>query len=651
MTEQLLMVQMPQIFHVYHTCTQLQSPSSQFGSHLALPAAFMAMLSPTIAQRFQCSWQYIKRTTRVASRVATIHGPLVTSRPTQNGQLEAKLDMLHANKQKWANMPLPGKVEILQEILARSVDKTRSLGLAAAELRGQATNESLASADMVATSLVLGSYIPALIDSLQAMHTTGRCLTLPTRTLPNGQQVVKVYPHTETDQRLASSLLAGVTAELYIQPGKPATQGAALQAGKGGKVAALLGAGNHGFLGLKDVLYMLFECNNVVVFKPHPLQAKWHAVAEHILEPLSRRGFYTSLACDSVEETQQLVYHPAVEAVHMTGGTATHDAIVWGADPEEQARRKAANDPVLKVPMSSELGCVTPWIVTPGRWSLEELKAHAQNIAAGIVINNSCNCNSLKVLVLPADWEQADELLSQVKEVLRQEPLAPAFYPGIKQRYEAWREAATAPEVLHAPLLPATRDFGTAPLPVLVQEVPFPEEGQELTPQQRYAFTVEPFAPVLSVVRVPAASTPDYLAKTTKFCNRQVWGTLSCSVLLHPDTQRDWPQQAEQMLHDLEYGTVMVNTWSAIAYPIPHVVWGAFAGQQTLADVGSGMGQINNTHFFDYPQKAVVRVPFDWALLAKPPSAQPIPLLLAQALSGFAVHGWWGIPKGLFASQ
>lgn len=35
--------------------------------------------------------------------------------------------------------------------------------------------------------------------------------------------------------------------------------------------------------------------------------------------------------------------------VHMTGGIATHDAIVWGSGKEEQARRKAANDPLLKV--------------------------------------------------------------------------------------------------------------------------------------------------------------------------------------------------------------------------------------------------------------------------------------------------------------
>lgn len=47
--------------------------------------------------------------------------------------------------------------------------------------------------------------------------------------------------------------------------------------------------------------------------------------------------------------TQHMLYSPLTDCVHMTGGTATHDAIVWGSSPEEQARRRAANDPVLKV--------------------------------------------------------------------------------------------------------------------------------------------------------------------------------------------------------------------------------------------------------------------------------------------------------------
>lgn len=50
-----------------------------------------------------------------------------------------------------------------------------------------------------------------------------------------------------------------------------------------------------------------------------------------------------------LEATQHMLYSPLTDHVHITGGTVAHDAIVWGSSPEDQARRKAANDPLLKV--------------------------------------------------------------------------------------------------------------------------------------------------------------------------------------------------------------------------------------------------------------------------------------------------------------
>jgi hypothetical protein len=70
---------------------------------------------------------------------------------------------------------------------------------------------------------------------------------------------------------------------------------------------------------------------------------------DYVLEPLSRRGYFASSTNPELSVTQRMLYSPLTDAVHMTGGTATHDAIVWGGDPAEQARRRAANDPLLKV--------------------------------------------------------------------------------------------------------------------------------------------------------------------------------------------------------------------------------------------------------------------------------------------------------------
>lgn len=50
-----------------------------------------------------------------------------------------------------------------------------------------------------------------------------------------------------------------------------------------------------------------------------------------------------------------------------------------------------------QVPMHSELGCVTPWLVAPGPWSEAELEHHARALAQAVLNNCSCNCLSAKV--------------------------------------------------------------------------------------------------------------------------------------------------------------------------------------------------------------------------------------------------------------
>ncbi len=68
---------------------------------------------------------------------------------------------------------------------------------------------------------------------------------------------------------------------------------------------------SQGFLGMKDILCALFEWNAVVLFKPHPQLAAFHAIMERALEPLAAGGYYRSVGCD-LELTRHLLYHPAV---------------------------------------------------------------------------------------------------------------------------------------------------------------------------------------------------------------------------------------------------------------------------------------------------------------------------------------------------
>jgi aldehyde dehydrogenase (NAD(P)+) len=66
--------------------------------------------------------------------------------------------------------------------------------------------------------------------------------------------------------------------------------------------------------------------------------------------------------------------------------------------------RKASNAPVLPIPMTSELGNVTPVLICPGLWTDEEIESKVINIVDTIAFNAGCNCLAPKVVVLPAEW-------------------------------------------------------------------------------------------------------------------------------------------------------------------------------------------------------------------------------------------------------
>src|SRR5262249_55149745 len=151
----------------------------------------------------------------------------------------------------------------------------------------------------------------------------------------------------------------GTTAEIWIEKGKPASQGRIYrepQRGPG-KVALVLGAGNVSSIPPMDLLYKLFVENEVVVLKMNPVNAHVGPKLERAFKPLIEDGFL-AIVYGGAPVGAHLAEHPQIDTLHVTGSDRTYDAIVWGADPAEQKRRKAANDPVNRRPFTAELGCV-----------------------------------------------------------------------------------------------------------------------------------------------------------------------------------------------------------------------------------------------------------------------------------------------------
>ncbi|MEW5298051.1 MAG: hypothetical protein WDW36_001213 [Sanguina aurantia] len=445
------------------------------------------------------------------------------------------------------------------------------LGKEQAEVRGSDAPLDI-SMEMLVYALSVGNYITKLVATLEGIDQGQGCLPLTEQDLKGGVKAAKVWPTAWSDA--LNLVLPSVSVDVYLEPGKDVRYQEQLltPTNADGMVCAMLGAGNHGFLAVKDVLVAMFEKNQVVLLKPHPMQAKWQVLADRALAPLASWGYYASVACHSLEESKHMLYHPLVDAMHMTGGIATHDAVVWGTTKEEQERRKASNDPLLKVPITSELGCVSPAIIVGGQWTARQIESQAKNIAMGLTNNNSCNCNAVKILVLPGDWPQADTFVSKLKEVLSQCPLAPAYYPGIQARYKAWHDAYPSAEVITAAAAPACRDVGGPCLPYLVHT--FDEVPDR--PLDEYAFQNEPFAPVLNIVRLPTAGTPAFLAAATAFANDSLWGSLSATLVVSPQEEALHAGAVQAALQGLRYGMIGVNSWTGTHFMLGAASWGAF---------------------------------------------------------------------------
>ena len=87
---------------------------------------------------------------------------------------------------------------------------------------------------------------------------------------------------------------------------------------------------------------------------------------------------------------------------------------------------------------------------------------------------------------------------------------------------------------------------------------------------------------VLQEVQLPGTdgSAPSFLSAAVDFCNKDCWGCLSASIIVHPSVQKAHQQELEAAIADLEYGSVAVNAPSFVCYAIPQLAWGAYPGHQ-----------------------------------------------------------------------
>jgi acyl-CoA reductase-like NAD-dependent aldehyde dehydrogenase len=442
-------------------------------------------------------------------------------------------------------------------------------------------------------------YVTGLITSLTDVA-AGR------RPQPKGQ------PHTVAGDRTAvpvfpadaidKAALSGFAAEIWLRPGVSANQAMGRQAGawfgRGTPgVSLVLGAGNVSAIPATDALDRLFVARHPVVLKMNPVNDYLGPIFEKMFAELIRRDVLR-IVYGGAEVGAHLVRHDAVDDVHVTGSDKTYEAIVFGGG-EEGARRKAAGERLVTKPVTGELGNVSPCIVVPGPWTAKDIAFQSTNIASMLANNGGFNCIAIRALVTASGWDQRQALLDGVRGVLRDTAARHPYYPGAHARWERFVEAHPEAE--------RYGDEGPGCVPWTLIPGLRPDTADEI------AFTTESFNGVFGEVAIDAEGTVDYIRKAVEFANEQTWGTLGCSLIVHPKSLKEpaVKQAVEDAIADLRYGTVAVNHWSAIGFILGQTPWGAYPGH-TVDDVQSGIGIVHNSLMFDEAdiQKTVVRGPF-----------------------------------------
>jgi acyl-CoA reductase-like NAD-dependent aldehyde dehydrogenase len=506
------------------------------------------------------------------------------TRATTERDLDKAVEELKVGAERWAQLPVADRGALFREVHASIAEVAEEWATAAAEAKGVTPAAPYAGEEWMTGPYGAMESAATYARSYEALAAGRSPLDgLDVGTAPGGRVAVRVLPRSAQEW----VLFHGFTAEVWMPPGVPERQvreEAGLRAGAVGEyggVGLVLGAGNISSIAPLDAFYELVAHNRASLVKLNPTFSGLLDVYRRALAPLVEAGVVRVVNGDGAVGAY-LTRHGGIDKVHITGSAVTHDAIVWGTG-EEAERRRAANDPRLPVPITSELGGVAPMIVVPGRWSAADLRFQAEHLVSMRLHNAGHNCVAGQVVVLSADWPQKDAFLGELRRALAGVPARMPWYPGSDVKVTRAGEAHPAAEQVGGSLLMEV----AAGDPACVDEY---------------------FAPVLAWTQLPGQGA-EFLRAAVGFANDSLYGTLGANVVVRPQDRRALGGAFDAAVADLRYGTVAINAWTGVSFLLPGATWGAFPGH-TVADVGSGIDVVHNGHLLSGPERTVISGPF-----------------------------------------
>jgi aldehyde dehydrogenase (NAD(P)+) len=518
---------------------------------------------------------------------------------TAERELDGHLARLKDKAREFAQLPVVRKVDLLRELHQRTAEVAQEWVTVACRAKGISIDEPVAGEEWIAGPAVTLRNIRFLVAALGEIAASGVPVLADRRIrdLAHGAVGIRVAPYDGFD----GALYGGITGETWLKAGIRRADVPAHQASfykkkdPEGGVSLVLGAGNVASIPPMDVLYKMFVDGNVVILKMNPVNEYLGPILERAFKPLVDKG-YLAIVYGGGEVGSYLTYHRNVADVHITGSDKTHDLIVWGPPGAEREDRKRRGDPLLKKPITSELGNVSPVMVVPGPYTDAELSSMAENVAGMVTNNASFNCNAAKMLVLPKGWSLRDSFIGKLEKVLASVPPRKAYYPGAMQRYESLTTG-------HQDV----RKIGKGSDVVLPWTLVLGLDGNDANEKN---FSTEPFCAILNEVSIGSTDPVEFINAAVPFANDRVWGTLNAMLFVHPSVEGSSAGKAavDDALRDLRFGTVAINAWPALGYALVSTPWGGHPSA-TLANVQSGIGWVHNTVMLEDIEKCVIRAP------------------------------------------
>lgn len=517
-----------------------------------------------------------------------------SARSSAVADLDRAVAELHDHAREFARLGPAAKARLVRSCIPLAVEVAPDWSARGLQAKGLPPTSA---EEWLSGPLPTVRHLRLLADSLDAVAVSGRpALGTGLRHREDGRLEVDLVPASGLDR----VLYRGTRAYALLQEGLGTEDARARQApfyaehDPDGGVCLVLGAGNVSSIPAMDVLTKLFNEGQVCLLKVNPVNEWVGPFLERAFAPLVDAGFLR-VVYGGADVGRHLVEHAGIDAVHLTGSAQTHDALVWGPPGPEQDRRRAADDPVLTVPITSELGNVTPVVVVPHRYRPADLRFQARYLATMVANNASFNCIAAKMLVTAGGWAQHEEFLALLGGYLVEIPVRRAYYPGASERWTSLTEGRTVERY-------GVPDTGELPWGIVRDLDP--------TDADDPLFTTEPFCSLLSETTVGSTDPLDFLPRVTRFLNETLWGTLSATIVVAPELERDAEvgRALDRSVTELRYGCVAINHWPAVSYGLVAPPWGGHPGS-TLVDVQSGTGWVHNTSMLEGVDKVVLRGP------------------------------------------